>query len=71
MNTVKPRYMPVSRHQNAGQNLENSKMLKTTKSCVTVTIENCVHEEVKSSSNLRNAWHTQLKTFLLPFYLKR
>jgi hypothetical protein len=68
VNTVKPEYMPMSRHQNAGQ---NSKMWKTTKSSVTLTIENYINEEVKGRSNFRNAWHIQLKTFRISFYLKR
>ena len=68
---MKPQCMPVSRHQNAGQHSENSKMWKTTKSRVTVTVENCIPEEVKSRSDLKNAWHMQPKTFRLPFYLKR
>jgi len=55
VNTAKPQYVPVSRHQNEGQNSGNSKMWKTTKSSVTVTIEYCIHDEVKSRSNLRNA----------------
>ena len=61
--------MPLPRLQNGGQNSDNSKIWKLQISCVTVTIENCIHEEVKIRSNLVNASHIQLIAFRLPVYL--
>lgn len=47
VNTVQLKYMPQPRHQNAVQNSDNSKIWKLQISRVTVTIEKCIHEEVK------------------------
>jgi hypothetical protein len=68
----KTKYMFLSHHQNAGQNhnllitnesLENGENFKYLG--MTVTNQNCIHEEIKSRLNLGNACCHSVKNFFV------
>jgi len=71
VNTEKPKYMVVSRHQTAAQNhdllianksFEN--MAKFINLGITITYQNCTHEEFKRMLNSRNACYHSVLSFV-------